>query len=223
MLRRLFTVLSALSLLLCAAAVVLWVRSYTAPPTPYGGKLPAGGHRLLNCRGQVVWLHHRRNVTPPWVWVMTTVYVGGSEDERVAVVQVLIRDPATPWDPANRVAGTILSRPFIVLPIARGVRLWSAGFEVQTARLDLPKGDYSGPPEQWTWEQSAPVAWAVGVPHWAVTLLLLVLPARAGWKAKALRRGRRLARGECAACGYDLRATPGRCPECGTPAAGKGA
>jgi len=51
------------------------------------------------------------------------------------------------------------------------------------------------------------------VPHWAVALVLGVLPGR--WFFVWWRRRRRLALGRCAVCGYDLRATPDRCPECG--------
>jgi hypothetical protein len=57
----------------------------------------------------------------------------------------------------------------------------------------------------------------VVVTLWSLQTLLSVLPA--AWVVLLLARRRRAARLRdapvCPSCGYDLRATPERCPECG--------
>jgi hypothetical protein len=54
-------------------------------------------------------------------------------------------------------------------------------------------------------------AWSV--PHWLPVAALLVVPCVALFR---LWLRMRTTRGACSKCGYDLRATPERCPECGT-------
>ena len=54
-------------------------------------------------------------------------------------------------------------------------------------------------------------------PIWALLLCAAVLPScRVVSLRRDLRSRRRSAAGACTSCGYDLRATPERCPECGT-------
>lgn len=56
----------------------------------------------------------------------------------------------------------------------------------------------------------------VGVPFWAVAVLTGMLPV--SWLLRHARRRQlrgRIAQGLCPQCGYDLRASPDRCPECG--------
>lgn len=54
------------------------------------------------------------------------------------------------------------------------------------------------------------------VPH-GVVALVLATPPSLWWGIPVLRRRWRARRGLCVRCGYDLRGSKDKCPECGTP------
>jgi hypothetical protein len=164
--RRLFTLLSILSLLLFVATVRQWVRSYR-----FLEELPAAwpDSRLGVTSGSGLFVLAWQATDRPWQlrteWrVAPILQRGGSQ----AVADML----SPPDEP-----GILGFRWYSVL-------------------------------------SSNTVRWRVlVVPYWALSSLFLVPPILR--VLSLLRhRGKRSA-GRCPACGYDLRATPTRCPECG--------
>ena len=83
-------------------------------------------------------------------------------------------------------------------------RWWNSDFQVQRPRT-IPPGK----------GETQRVAF-ISCPHWAVAGPLTVLPLV--WAARRQVRRRRDLTGRCRRCGYDLRASPARCPECGAAA-----
>ena len=60
------------------------------------------------------------------------------------------------------------------------------------------------------WKHVGAGEWILSVPHW----LVILLAAGLFWGAR--HGGKLNLPGTCKQCGYDLRATPNRCPECGS-------
>jgi hypothetical protein len=61
--------------------------------------------------------------------------------------------------------------------------------------------------------------WTIQMRPWLFVFPPAILPTC--WALRYLRRRRIKRDGLCPTCGYDLRATPDRCPECGTPVSAK--
>jgi len=210
---RLLNLLTALSLLLCVATAAVWVRSYWSVDI-----VKLGSDRL-----------HKA--------------ASGGGGVMLESVTLYRRDGnwQTGMNPATRHLSnyTETRKHYLQTPRAEG-----GGEGKRWQRLDYPyTGRGAFEMLAWAqvnhpaWPQSVPVArqagatydngtyaareiWYVGravwVPYWTLALITALFPA--GWlrAAGSRRRSERRRLNLCPTCGYDLRATPGRCPECGT-------
>jgi len=60
--------------------------------------------------------------------------------------------------------------------------------------------------------------WSMTLPLWTIIVTALGLPLRTTMQVwRSHWASHRLKHGLCSACGYDLRGSPDRCPECGRP------
>jgi hypothetical protein len=186
--RRLFMLCSALSLLLCVAVCVLWVRSYwCADRLDFDG--PRGHVFLTAARGRVVVFHGRE----PASYSNPPIARPAVEHSRQSPpVGVLFH-----FAQAARYAHQARQSRGSAVRYASGNRLG-----VRWAAVIIA----GGPSYRWA---AAPLAY--------VCLTLALPPALRVTRAAARRSpSRRWAgQGRCRTCGYDLCASPGRCPECG--------
>jgi hypothetical protein len=119
--------------------------------------------------------------------------------------------------------GTVLDR----LPPDDRRLAWSSFPASQLARPTSPwlnfRFSYSGQPQRVAgWSRGTILrSWRFTMPCWTLALTASALPA--WWTAQRLTyrtRARRLTRGLCGRCGYDLTGNAsGVCPECGSPKA----
>ena len=103
---------------------------------------------------------------------------------------------------------------FVIWRGRASFRVGRDGFPALMQNFDYRQFDETAPqPSLWIWEAR--------VPHWMFIAAAVLLPSgRTGITLYSIyRRHRRRRKHLCPACGYDLRASPERCPECGAAAA----
>ena len=193
-----------MSLLLFVATVALWVRgswigdSFDFALTTIEGK--DGSKAIRGCQGYVVgggiWIDYAIDRIPP----NRDVKPGSSWRHDYVL--------PGPYTYASEILRG-LRGPQMTITRHSLIHLSRFGVEWTTAKWSIPG-------------QMGQTHLTVAVPLWFMSVLFLMFPL--AWDMGHRRRHRALGyshEGRCQACGYDLRATPDRCPECGTITTGK--
>jgi hypothetical protein len=187
--RVIFCIVAAASLLLCVAAIGMWVRS----------------HRISE---RWVWSSVRSPDQRPVTWDVNVWSSSGG----VGIYVIVYDDwQVTPVWPPYHDGHAMRMYPYVPVPELAMGRSWSvAGMtiyhEPRRPLVSMDIGESNLTAAQYT----------LILPYWLMATMTAPLPLL--WVRSAVirrQRRRRQRLGLCSACGYDLRASAGRCPECG--------
>jgi hypothetical protein len=193
-LRIIFDTLAVLSLLLCVGTAVLWMHSYRS--TTAVSFWTGDGLREVRAAGGRLWLDNEpeRDLDAMAYWTAV---------RHADVLELRYRKAA---ENVARIEGVD----------KRAAARWAVqDLDIAAAGLRI-KANQSRYEWQRRWMRSPPVYHSIPFGYPAVAAAVLPVAWLIASRLRRKRRDRRARRGQCPICTYDLRATPNRCPECGT-------
>jgi hypothetical protein len=187
---RLFSILACVSLLLCAATAALWVRSHWRLDIWLNDSRPNGPHWYTR-NFEAISQNGEIQVSCSWNRPLTAVSHGWMYRDGPAAHSDVMTNYWQRHFPVWGHVGIVI----------KWERLTNADDQAFPSTANLPPG----------------LDITIYLRYWLLTLVFAISPMIELQRLLSRRKQTlRQLRNHCANCGYDLRATPDRCPECGT-------